>query len=192
MKNIIGTFLVGFSLGGLLVFGYFYMFEDNDIKTNGTSIMSVNNKESYHFQDIEKFEKAESIIDAFEKIFGNDRLLNKENVIENMGQDGMVLHSPGIGLSINMQPGYDTRMEMIDFLHYIQYSGLTENAWEKPYSIDMYVYQPVKPGMNKPDPHQKWSISTESVKMMDFSDKKTMVKEIHQYGKFEDVDSGIK
>ncbi|USK31385.1 hypothetical protein LIT32_25155 (plasmid) [Bacillus sp. CMF21] len=51
----------------------------------------------------------------------------------------------------------------------------------------MNVFQPIKPGMNLPDPHQKWGISTKNVKAMDFSDKETLLGEIHLYGKFQGV-----
>ena len=100
-------------------------------------------------------------------------------------------------------------MEMIDFLHYLQYSGLTkqhfiketlpedfvvvsfinprepEDLEREPFMINMRVYQQIKPGMNMPESHQGWSISSDVIEVMDFSDKEDILDSISQYGKFE-------
>ncbi|MCK2000485.1 hypothetical protein MZM54_03640 [[Brevibacterium] frigoritolerans] len=118
-------------------------------------------------------------------------------------------------IGISLKPGFDTRMEMIDFLHYLQYSGLTNHQFikealsedsvkvyniyptepeeKKPFTINMEVYQQIKPGMNMPESHQGWSISSDIIEAMDFSDKESILNSIHMYGKFEGVNpSGMK
>lgn len=112
-------------------------------------------------------------------------------------------------IGIAMKPELDTRMEMIDFLHYLQYSGLTKPHFIKvplpedsvkvnsinpnkhkkmePFTIDMRVYQQIKPGMNMPESLQGWSISSEIIEVMDFSDKEDILNNITKYGKLEGV-----
>ena len=95
---------------------------------------------------------------------------------------------------------------MIDFLHCLKYSGLTEphlvnntlphenveihsagqlSGEIPPYTIVMNVYQEIKPGMNKPKPHQTWKIDSKSVEAMDFKDKQDILYNITRYGSFE-------
>src|SRR5699024_5402373 len=92
-----------------------------------------------------------------------------------------------VGINIDMKIGYDSRMEMIDLLHYIQYSGLLENALEDSYTIRMSIFSERKPGMNEVEAHQSSRISTEKIGAMDFSDKDMMLVELSRYGNFEGV-----
>ncbi|WP_162800324.1 hypothetical protein [Oceanobacillus zhaokaii] len=101
-------------------------------------------------------------------------------------------------------------MEMVDFLHYLQFSGLTKPDFVKetlpedsvsvmsiyntetpeeipPFTVYMEVFQEIKPGMNKPESHQGWSISSDVIEVMDFSDKEHIVNNINMYGNFEGV-----
>lgn len=121
-------------------------------------------------------------------------------------------------INITMKPGVDTRMEMIDFLHYLKFSGLTKPHYIKeslpedsvkvngilnsvnatpekipPFTIYMSVFQPIKSGMNTPEPHQEWSISSDIIEKMDFSDEEDVLNNINMYGKFKGVNpSGMK
>ena len=156
---------------------------------------------SYQFQDIEGMKKAESIEEAYLKIFGENRLyennphFDREDAIYN--EKGIFYGDTYVYLLIEMETGIDTRMEMIDFLHYLQYSDLTSNETVDGFAsnrgsgedfiVDMRVFQPVKPGMNTPKPHQIWRVSSSVLSVMDFSDKETMLNDIHQYGNFEGV-----
>jgi hypothetical protein len=116
-----------------------------------------------------------------------------------------------MNIDITMKPDVDTRMEMIDFLHYLQYSGLTKPHFIKeslpenfvmvmsvnpkdpeeielePFMINMRVYQQIKPGMNMPESHQGWSINSDVIEKMDFSDKEDILNNVAAYGKFEGV-----
>jgi len=182
-----GKKLVGIILALVIVLLIF-----SSINKNGEEEMTVTSNDTYQFQDIESMEKADSIEEAFERIFGKER--NYEEMIYN---DTQIL------MDIEMKPGIDTRMEMIDFLHYLQFSGLTtrdsisglppENADDKYFYVTMRVFQPIKPGMNEQEPHQSWNIITDKVEIMDFSDKDTVLGEIHRYGVFKGVNpSGMK
>ncbi|MGM0878075.1 MAG: hypothetical protein ACQEWV_26000 [Bacillota bacterium] len=56
-----------------------------------------------------------------------------------------------------------------------------------PPEFQIRYYQPTKPGMNRPESHQEWSINVDTVMEMDFSDKDTMLGEISRYGHFSGV-----
>jgi hypothetical protein len=181
--------------------------EDNTIIIEKKEESTESNK-TYQFQDIESMEKAQSVGEARDKFFGTERLVKIEDIYKEALTDSIerpvILAQqkeyykekpamPGLSIPFFMKPGFDSRMEMIDFLHYIQCSGLTENAWGKPYYISMSVYQSYKSGVELPEPHQGWGISTEKLKVMDFSDKETMLEEIHLYGDFTGINpSGTK
>ncbi|MEH7306472.1 hypothetical protein [Neobacillus drentensis] len=245
--------MIGLGIG--FIFGYFYENGEvtkemgKDIKTaTAEEDKSDGSNKSYQFQDIESMEKATSVKEAYERIFGKDRLfddfkdgdperdpnstsfkdffdgeikydLNGYYEFKNLPPSETLKYYPdkpysyqNIYFNIAMKPGLDTRMEMIDFLHYLQSSGLTKphlikeslpegsvrvnsvdphpNAGpEKNPSFNIYmnVFQKIKPGMNKPESHQRWSISSDVIEVMDFSDKETMLGEIDKYGKFEGV-----
>lgn len=200
MKKVIAflTLLV-LILGGSLV--YVLTTNDNDAHSDITNEKPINNNESiaiaddktYQFKNIENLEKAKSIDEAFNKIFGNNRLFEDKSI--NYDRDY-------VSLGININPRSDIRMEMIDFLNYVQYSNLIstnsikdqmkEHTGRKGpndfYTITMYVYQVIKPGMNSPKAHLKWSISTSQLEQIDFSDKETLLNEINSYGNFELID----
>lgn len=179
-KKIIGILIaLVIILGGLLTF---------NLRDESKGVMENSDTESYQFKDIERMDKAKTIDDAIDKIFGNDRLVrteNNEDILNDYSEQ--VENGSYIIIPLFMKVGFDTRMEMIDFLHYIQYSGLTKDSSGHQYRIQMNIYQPIKAGMNLPEPHQKWGIGTDNVEAMDFSDKETMLGEIHRYGEFEGV-----
>ncbi|MGE7835208.1 hypothetical protein [Viridibacillus arvi] len=179
--------LVGFLIALVIILGGLWSFNLRDdskgvMENNKDYKESVLNTlenheqpdfESYQFKDIESMEKAETLEEAFDKIFGNERLFDGD-------MDGGVI-------TIEMKPDYDTRREMIDFLHFIQYSDLIGSELdEKTGIVNMQVVKPIKPGMNRPEAHQKWAIHVDQVKIMDFRDKETMLDEISLYGKYED------
>ncbi|MEP9409526.1 hypothetical protein ABKP09_24930 [Peribacillus frigoritolerans] len=238
MKKIVGILVaLVIVLGALLIFsinknGVETKEKKEDIKTvSEKEAKPVSSNEPYQFQDIESMEKATSIKEAFERIFGKDRLFddyednesfNREIKYslygvyntDNIPSGEMSKYLPekqyffeSMFISIAMKPGFDTRMEMIDFLHYLQFSGLTKPGFIKeslpedsvkvfgvyhavpeeipPFLINMSVFQQIKPGMNLPEPHQKWSISSEVIEVMDFSDKEDIFNRIQSYGTFD-------
>lgn len=233
MKKRVGILLtIVFCLGIGFAFGYIYA---NKEATNEQA------NEMYKFQDIESMEKANSVKEAFEHIFGEDRLFDdlKDSDTAYYGPDShfedpfdgeIKYYISGttekdesrnylpnkryvfehIVINITLKPGHDTRMEMIDFLHYLQYSGLSEphfieealpedsvrvvsrygdvndaNVSEETFAISMDVYQQIKPGMNTPEPHQEWFIHSDAIEAMDFSDKNEIFNNITRYGNFE-------
>jgi hypothetical protein len=191
--GILVALVIGLGIG--FIFGYFYengevtKEKEKDIKTaTAVKDKSDSSNKTYQFKDIESMEKAKTVGEAIDRIFGDERLVktegNKDMFTEYYKEK---LPTTGVLIPFFMKPGSDSRMEMIDFLHYIKFSGLMENAWGEGYHIQMNVFQPIKPGMNLPDPHQKWGIKIDKLKVMDFSDKETMLGEIHQYGEFEGV-----
>ena len=146
------------------------------------------------FKDIESMGKAESIEEAFEGVFGQDRLFNHEEIrIDDNPRYNEDYSSRNIGkdiyIPIEFKAGIDTRIEMIDFLHYLQYSDLAnsdnDNLHYESFNLNMSVFEPIKPGMNLPEPYQKWSIDSTKIEVMDFTNKKKMLEEIHFYGEFE-------
>ncbi|MCM3619650.1 hypothetical protein M3936_18935 [Sutcliffiella horikoshii] len=167
-KLIIGLVALVIVLSGLLILEYA---KDNRVSS---VIAEGTKKQTYQFQDIESMDKAKNVEEAFDKIIGKERLIHNNNTYENNAL-----------FPFDLKPGYDTRMEMIDLLHYIQHSGLIENESGHIYLVQMAVYNPIKPGMKRQGPHQKWGISTGDIKVMDFSDKETMLREISLYGTFE-------
>lgn len=252
MKKLV-LVVLAIVLGGLLIFKYA---NDNEEETKAkgeaTSASTVRDgtatehNGNYQFQDIENIEKATSIKEAYERIFGKDRLFDDykdsesysdttrsfndpykgeikyflkggyENKGNTRNKSGRYIYNPekphyydSINIDITLNPSLDTRMEMIDFLHYLQYSGLTkqhfiketlsedfvvvsfinprepEDLEREPFMINMRVYQQIKPGMNMPESHQGWSISSDVIEVMDFSDKEDILDSISQYGKFE-------
>ncbi|PET75430.1 hypothetical protein CN514_04150 [Bacillus sp. AFS001701] len=247
MKKLVG-FLVALViiLGTLLAITYSKLNEEivkgkkETIKTTTVEKKkTVASDKTYHFKDVEKMEKAASVQEAFERIFGKNRLFDdyKANDVydakikyvlngvydtKEIPDDQWGKYFPGkqylfnsIGIAIKMKPGVDTRMEMIDFLHYLKFSGLTQphtfettlpedsvkvftispNLPEKlpTFNINMNVFQPIKPGMNTPVPHQKWSISSDVIEKIDFSNKEDILNQITMYGNFEGVNpSGMK
>lgn len=158
-------------------------------------------KQEYEFKDIERMDKAKSFEEAFDNYFGHDRHFTAyANGDEN---DEILLGGPireldwkqiadrEVQIHIQMKIGVDTRVEMIDFLHYLQYSGLLDveepidnDPNEDSFRIRMLVYPPTKPGMNIPEAYQEWSINNKKVKVMDFSDKLDILRYISQYGEF--------
>lgn len=182
--RILIALVIGLGVG--FISGYFFE-KNKDITAEKDILVGIN--ESYQFRDIESMEKASSIEEAFNHIFGEERLYG----------EGIIYNGTQILTDIEMQPGLNTRMEMIDFLHYVQFSELTTrnsvenltpaNLQDKYYYLTMRVYQPKKPGMNEQKPYQMWSIYTDKVEEMDFSDKGTMLEEIHKYGKLDGTNS---
>jgi len=186
--------------------------------------------------------KATSVKEAFERIFGKERLfddfkdsdsysdyekMNFNDPIngeikyivkgvyetENISRENLFKYYPEkqyyfewISIDITLKPNLDTKMEMIDFLHYLQYSGLTKPHYIKetlpedsvvvttispkepeeikPFIINMKVYEQIKPGMNMPESHQGWKIGSEIIEVMDFSDKEDILNSITKYGEF--------
>lgn len=252
MEKIVGILVVlVVVLGGLLFFEYANDNEEETKEKREATATSTEGEENptedirnYQFKDIESMEKATSIKEAYEGIFGKGRLfddfkdsepdshLDKTKLkdpykgeikyivkgVSKLEDDWQKLltYSPEnqyyyerIYIDITLNPEFDTRMEMIDFLHYLQYSGLTKPHFIKkslpedfvlvgsvnlkeieeielePFMIYMNVYQQIKPGMNMPESHQGWFISSDVIEVMDFSDKEGILKSIHQYGKFE-------
>ncbi|MBT2677364.1 hypothetical protein J7E38_00040 [Bacillus sp. ISL-35] len=171
-------------LVGVITFGYFKYENRQVVNPEGQSLET--NRDGYQFRDIESMDKAKTVGDAIDIFFGDERLVitdsNKE-MYEQYYQEELATSL--VLVPFYMIPASDSRKEMIDFLHFIQHSELFENQRGDPYQIQMNVNQPIKPGMNLPSPHQKWIVSTENLKLMDFSDKETMVWEIQQYGHFE-------
>lgn len=237
MKKIVGILVaLVIVLGGLLIFSINKNGEETKEKKEAIKTVSekeakpVASNETYQFQDIESMEKATSIKEAFERIFGKDRLFDdfEDNEsfngeikydlygvynADNIPSGEMSKYIPGkqyffesMYFGIVMKPGFDTRMEMIDFLHYLQFSGLTKPGYIKeslpedsievsgvyhtepeempPFLINMTVRQQMKPGMNIPEPHQTWTISSQVVDVMDFSDKEDIFNRILSYGDF--------
>ena len=191
MKNIVAI------LTSLMIFfGGFFLYvriNDQNSRKNEIEKITVSNKikmskiesERYQFQDVEEIDKAQSIEEAFDFIFGKDRLFN------NIG----INFFPGnIDVNISGNTGTNTRMEMIDFLNYIQYSNLITTSSindkfkidnkEEPYNLNMVVYGLIEPGMNDPEPQQTWILSTDKIELMDFTDKNKILSDISLYGDY--------
>lgn len=262
LKKLVGILVaLVIVLGGLLIFEYTKdngekMKAKGEITTASTEEAKNHTRDNrnYQFKDIESIKKATSIKEAYERIFGKERLFDDFKDSESYSdyersnfndpfkgeikyyvngvyktentrnKDGSLIYYPEnqyyydmMNIDITLKPSLDTRMEMIDFLHYLQYSGLTKPHFIKeslpedfvmvmsvnpkdpeeielePFMINMRVYQQIKPGMNMPESHQGWSISSDVIEVMDFSDKEGILNSIHQYGKFEGVNpSGMK
>lgn len=258
VKKLVGILVaLVIVLGGLLIFEYT---KDNgeETKAKGEAATAITkeaekkpteDKRNYHFKDIESMEKATSVKEAYERIFGKERLfddfkdsdsytdyeksnfndpfkgeikyyLNGVYETENISNEDRFKYYPEnqyyfdmMNIDITLKPSFDTRMEMIDFLHYLQYSGLTKphfinealpedfvrvstiNPKEpeeiEPFMINMRVYQQIKQGMNMPESHQGWSISSDVIEVMDFSDKEDILNSISQYGKFEGYNPSV-
>lgn len=264
LKKLVGI-LIGLVivLMGLLVFGYFQyknlgvtketLTVEKSVATKEQAEKSVATKEqaekagsdeSYQFQDIESMPKATSVKEAFERIFGKNRLFDdfkksdsysdyeRSNfndpydgeikyslkriykILKNDRLNNKFIYNPEnpylferMRIGITMKSGIDTRMEMIDFLHYLKFSGLTKphiikeplpkdsvkvdfilSVTPEPlpsFNIDMFVYPQIKPGMNMPKFQQKWLISSDVIEQMDFSDKQDILNNITMYGQFE-------
>lgn len=149
----------------------------------------------YTFQDVEKWKEAHSFEFAFDKVFGHDRhfgmvndgeikLNERDDIVntENGFEKRKVISS--VALYIEMDVNKDTRQEMIDYLHYLKYSGLLEQK-EHGFTIFMFVYQPTEPGMNTPQPHQEWRLKSDKVHQMKFEgNKKNILGDIKRYGRF--------
>jgi hypothetical protein len=185
MKKLVGILVsLVIVLVAVVIFGYFHYENRQVVGLEGQDVETK--RDGYEFRDIESMEKAKTVGEVIDIFFSEDRLVktdsNKE-LYELYYKDKLA--TSAVIIPFFMLPASDSRKEMIDFVHYIQRSELFENAWGEPYNIQMYVYQPIKPGMNLPSPHQQWEISTKNLKLMDFSDKETMVWEIQQYGNFE-------
>ncbi|GAA1386270.1 hypothetical protein [Peribacillus frigoritolerans] len=168
-------------------------------------------KQEYEFKDIEKMDKEKSFEEAFDNYFGHDRHFTayaygdeKEEIIfggpikELDMNETSSYYDREVQIYIQMKIGVDTRVEMIDFLHYLKYSGLLEV--EEPiendsngdaFPIRMLVYPPTKPGMNTPEAYQEWTINNKKVEAMDFSDKLDILRFISQYGEFEGVNPTV-
>ncbi|GGJ76990.1 hypothetical protein [Virgibacillus salexigens] len=69
----------------------------------------------------------------------------------------------------------------------ISSSDSVEESRDKYFTIFMHIYQPTKPGMNKPTSLQEWGINTSQLEKMIFNDKDIMLGEIGKYGNFEGV-----
>lgn len=249
MKKLVGI-LIGLVivLAGLLIYGFFQYknlattvtvedkIVEKSVATKEQADKSGSNKsKTYQFQDIESMPKATSVPQAFERIFGKNRLFNdfkdygpsdsyKGEIIyylkgifdfDNIPINDRSIYNPGkpyiyhsILINFIMKSGVDTRMEMIDFLHYLKFSGLTKNDLIKEplpkdsivyinqilptkpeqmpnFSITMAVFPQIKPGMNTPHSSQYWSINSDSIEQMDFSDKQDILNNITMYGKFQ-------
>ncbi len=251
MKKLVGVLVaLVIVLSGLLIFEYVKDAKEEtkakgEDKTTSTEDITASTEEAgkpteeptedkrnYKYKDIESMEKATSVKEAYERIFGKERLF--DDFKENSSFNGeMSYYLTGVydfknvpdrskyypdkqyylyyvSISITLNPEFDTRMEMIDFLHYLQYSGLTKPhniikeplpeeyatvhkvvstmpEKSEPFTIDMKVYQTIKPGMNTPESHQGWSIKSDVIEVMDFSNKDDILNSITQYGKFQGV-----
>jgi hypothetical protein len=130
----------------MIFFGGFFLYSrinDQNNRKNEIEKITISNKikmskiesRKYQFQDIEELEKAQSIKEAFDFVFGKDRLFNNTDIKDFPGN---------IDINIRGNNGIDTRMEMIDFLNYIQYSDLiiTRSIKDKDeyYDLNMVVY----------------------------------------------------
>ena len=191
MKNIVAI------LTSLMIFfGGFFLYvriNDQNSRKNEIEKITVSNKikmskiesERYQFQDVEEVDKAQSIEEAFDFIFGKDRLFNNTSINFFPGN---------IDVNISGNTGTNTRMEMIDFLNYIQYSNLITTSSindkfkidnkEEPYNLNMVVYGLIEPGMNDPEPQQTWILSTDKIELMDFTDKNKILSDISLYGDY--------
>ena len=191
MKNIVAI------LTSLMIFfGGFFLYvriNDQNSRKNEIEKITVSNKikmskiesERYQFQDVEEIDKAQSIEEAFDFIFGKDRLFNNTSINFFPGN---------IDVNISGNTGTNTRMEMIDFLNYIQYSNLITTSSindkfkidnkEEPYNLNMVVYGLIEPGMNDPEPQQTWILSTDKIELMDFTDKNKILSDIGLYGDY--------
>lgn len=191
MKNIVAI------LTSLMIFfGGFFLYvriHDQNSRKNEIEKITVSNKikmskiesERYQFQDVEEIDKAQSIEEAFDFIFGKDRLFNNT---------GINFFPGNIDVNISGNMGTNTRMEMIDFLNYIQYSNLITTSSindkfkidnkEEPYNLNMVVYGLIEPGMNDPEPQQTWILSTDKIELMDFTDKNKILSDISLYGDY--------
>lgn len=191
MKNIVAI------LTSLMIFfGGFFLYvriNDQNSRKNEIEKITVSNKikmskiesERYQFQDVEEIDKAQSIEEAFDFIFGKDRLFNNTSINFFPGN---------IDVNISGNTGTNTRMEMIDFLNYIQYSNLITTSSindkfkidnkEEPYNLNMVVYGLIEPGMNDPEPQQTWILSTDKIELMDFTDKNKILSDISLYGDY--------
>lgn len=245
LVGILGVLVI--ILGGALVYFVFIEKGPEEVANGSPAKVDKENESpgNYQFQDIESMEKATSVKEAYERIFGKNRLFDdfkdsdsysdyeKSNFndpfkgeikyyLKGVNEPGELpdndsfKYSPEkqhyyyfdmLNTDIILQPKFDTRMEMIDFLHYLQFSGLTKPHFVKealpedfvmitsihhneikrepePFMINMRVYQEIKPGMNMPESHQGWSISSDVIEVMDFSDKESILNSITMYGKF--------
>lgn len=191
MKNIVAI------LTSLMIFfGGFFLYvriNDQNSRKNEIEKITVSNKikmskiesERYQFQDVEEIDKAQSIEEAFDFIFGKDRLFNNTSINFFPGN---------IDVNISGNTGTNTRMEMIDFLNYIQYSNLITTSSindkfkidnkEEPYNLNMVVYGLIEPGMNDQEPQQTWILSTDKIELMDFTDKNKILSDISLYGDY--------
>ncbi|MCM3725091.1 hypothetical protein M3226_05185 [Neobacillus cucumis] len=242
MKKLVGI-LIGLVivLAGLLIYGYFHYknlatttvtVEDKVVGSVATKEQAnrTDNNETYQFKDIESMRKATSEKQAFERIFGKNRLFddfkgNRPEIKYHLkgidpnirtalvSKDGHKYNPEKpylffyMSIAITAKSGIDTRMEMIDFLHYLKFSGLTKPHIIKeslpedsvkvdglmakepeqlpPFTIFMTVFPQIKPGMNMPEPLQNWMIKSDIIEQMDFSDKQDILNNITMYGKFQ-------
>lgn len=241
MKKLVGI-LIGLVivLAGLLIYGFFHYknlatttvtVEDKAVGSVATKEQTnkSDNNETYQFKDIESMPKATSVQQAFDRIFGKNRLFNdfkgnrpeikyhlngiEPNIRTAIVSKDWHKYNPekpyffyDVGIAMTVKSGIDTRMEMIDFLHYLKFSGLTEPHIIKeslpedsvtvfrimakepeqipPFTIAMAVFPQIKPGMNTPERLQSWVIKSDVIEQMDFSDKQDILNNITMYGDF--------
>lgn len=242
VKKLVGV-LIGLVivLAGLLIYGYFHYknlatttvtVEDKAVGSAATKEQAkkTDNNKTYQFQDIESMPKATSVKQAFERIFGKNRLFDDfkgnrpeinyhlKSIVPDVrtalsSKDGHKYNPEKpylfftVSMAITAKSGIDTRMEMIDFLHYLKFSGITKNDVIKeplpedsvevdmltakkppeqlqPFTIFMAVYPQIKPGMNIPERLQNWVIKSDVIEQMDFSDKQDILNNITMYGDF--------
>ncbi len=169
---------------------------------------------AYHWHNIESMEKADTILEAVETIYGSDRYYydNTEKRIELMGnmfdenndktlfgyqlngKSEVVDFSNNFTFNLVIDNSVDMRMEMIDFLHYLKESGLIisesnfNNLQIRDYSNFTYLinlYDERLPGENYSKASISWGIRAETLHEMDFSNKEGIYRKIFNFGKYE-------
>ncbi|MDQ0186681.1 hypothetical protein MKX78_24240 [Cytobacillus sp. FSL R5-0569] len=170
---------------------------------------------SYHWHNIEAMEKAKTISEAVETIYGTDRYYydHSKDEIELMTnvigatydnttseknpfvfpitkneKDTIINFENGFTFDLVIDKNVDMRMEMIDFFHFLKDSGLIQSREQTKtgaFNYSINLYYERLPGENYSEPSIKWTVSGESLLEMDFSNKEGIYRKIYAFGEYD-------